>query len=67
MIEKQVVTPDKVFFNLILNNNTRHFQGIITKFDPFVERSQAPKEYTEYVCPDRYESEKILIPSHEWE
>lgn len=67
MIEKQVVTPDKVFFNLIVNNNTRHFQGIITKFDPFVERSQAPKEYTEYVCPDRYESGKILIPSHEWE
>lgn len=63
-------------FLFVCNNNTTlfestmHFQRIITKFETIRRRNQAPKEYTdqtEYACPDRYESGKILIPSHEWE
>lgn len=56
--------------NATLFESKMHFQRIITKFETIHRRNQAPKEYTdqtEYACPDRYESGKILIPSHEWE
>ncbi|PBC32997.1 hypothetical protein APICC_04957 [Apis cerana cerana] len=65
-----------------LDSGTKEGQALSKKGDPKLSplalyqpvfckrRNQAPKEYTdqtEYVCPDRYESGKILIPSHEWE